>query len=81
MHAMYSRSVCLLPLGPGHVYTVSPLPWYGDQTPLTLSLILFTGLLYFLFLSPVESRSSSTLFCIWFACMFLTQTARVLPLM
>lgn len=63
MHIIYTFCPSLPP-GSSPIYTVSPLPWYGDQTPLTLSLMLFTGLLYLLFFSPVESRSSSTFCCI-----------------
>lgn len=58
-----------------------PLPWYGLQTPLTLSLILLTGLENFLLTSPFISRNSSTFLRIWFASRFRTQTGLLLPLM
>lgn len=62
-------------------YTVVASPWYGDHMPLTLSLILFTGLFAFLLMWPVESRSISTLLRIWFGSIFLSDTGLVLPLM
>lgn len=62
-------------------YTCVASPWYGDHIPLTLLLTLLTGLFDFLLISPVESRSISTLPMIWFESIFLRQTGLVLPLM
>jgi hypothetical protein len=39
-----------------------PFPWYGDQMPLTLVLVLRTALFVRFSFSPLASRSSST-FC------------------
>lgn len=56
-------------------------PWNGLQMPLTLSLMLVTGLLNFLFFSPVESLNSSAFsFTPWLS-RFRTHIDRWFPLM
>jgi hypothetical protein len=60
--------------------TVIPPSWYGDHTPLTDSLILFTGFVTLLSFSPDASRNNSAFCNTCCGARFRTQTAFCLPL-
>lgn len=67
--------------GSPSIYTGIPLPWNGDQIPLTLSLLLWTGFAVLLSFSPLASLSSSAFLIICSGSMFRTHIAFCLPLM
>lgn len=64
-----------------NIYTIMPLPWKGDQMPLTLGFVLVTALFVFFNFSPLASRNSSTFCKISYGAMFRTQMGLVLLLM
>jgi hypothetical protein len=67
------------PFPMSHIFILAP--WNGSQIPLTLSLILVTGLPVFLFFSPVLFRNISAFSLTSSICMFLTHIDRSVPLM
>lgn len=72
----------VLPLAPSSTYILYRAPWNGLQTPLTLSLTLFTGFVAVRFsFSPLASRSNSALASTCSLAMLRTQTAFSRPLM
>lgn len=58
-----------------------PLPWYGDQMPLTLGLVLKTALFVRLNFSPLASLNNSTFCRISYGERLRTQMGFVRPLM
>jgi hypothetical protein len=75
LHPIYTHHPFLMP----HIFILAP--WNGSQIPLTLSLILVTGLPVFLFFSPVLFRRISAFSRTSSICMFLTHIERSVPLM